>query len=172
MAQYKGVMCCEIEAQRVCDADTQEVCKIYRDSVLCKHAEVLDVCELLYIRKESGDLIYGLRFRSAMLYIQVTDETLHTHFSAGRGGNRGLMFTNIKPPQHIPCIHTHTVIIISKASLSHTVSQVVQKHTHNCYWPSPSTLWTLFYVIMLSCLKSTHGIGCYMLIFWRTGWRL
>lgn len=41
------------------------------------------------------------------------------------------MFTNIKPPQHIPRIHTHTgVIVSSKASQSHAVSQEVPKYMH------------------------------------------
>lgn len=36
------------------------------------------------------------------------------------------MYTGVKPLQHIPQIHTHTVVIIfPKASLSHTVSQEV-----------------------------------------------
>lgn len=73
------------------------------------------------------------------------------------------MFTNIKPPQHIPYIHTQTtVIVFSKAPQLHTESQEV------C---SPKTLTPANYlsvciqcsfyrswVIMLSYMKSAIPI--------------
>lgn len=54
---------------------------------------------------------------------------IHPLIPSGRGG--GIMFTNMKPPQHIPCIHTQTIIIVfAKASLSHSVSQEVLSPKH------------------------------------------
>ena len=50
---------------------------------------------------------------------------IYTIVPSGRGVSCGIMFTNIKPPQRIPRIHT-TLIVFLKASLSHTVCQEVR----------------------------------------------
>lgn len=47
------------------------------------------------------------------------------------------MFIFVKPPQHIPRVHTHTAaIVFSKASLSHTESEEVVSLKTNTHTPA------------------------------------